>query len=136
MKLHAYLSFDGRCDEAFKFYEQALGGKIGPVMRHAGTPMAEHVPPEWQDKVMHGQITIADQVVMASDTPPGRYQTPQGISLTLMPASADEAERHFAALAEGGTVGMPLEKTFWAERFGMVTDRFGIPWMINCDLQG
>lgn len=133
MKVHPYLGFDGRCEEAFAFYEKHLGAKTLTLMPHEGTPMMEHVPPEWRAKIMHGQIQIGDQVVMASDAPPGRYERPKGISISLVLTEVDEAERAYAALAEGGEIQMPLQQTFWAARFGMLVDRFGIPWMINCD---
>lgn len=136
MKVHAYLGFDGRCEEAFAFYEKHLGAKTLAMMPHEGTPMAEHAPPEWGSKILHGQIQIGDQVVMASDAPPGRYERPKGVSISLAPDTIEEAERVFAALADGGEVQMPLQQTFWAARFGMLVDRFGIPWMINCDQAG
>ena len=132
-KLHPYLGFDGRCEEAFRFYEDRLDAKILVLMRHEGTPMAEHVPPEWATKILHGQISIEGLTVMASDAPPGRYEKPQGISICIALTDVDKAERVFTALADGGQVRMAIERTFWAARFGMVTDRFGIPWMINCD---
>jgi PhnB protein len=128
-----YLNFDGNCEAALAFYESVLGARRGEVFRFAGTPMAEHVPAEWQQKIMHASLTLEGQELMASDTMPGRYEKPQGISLSLHPKDTAEAERVFASLSEGGTVVMPLEKTFWAARFGVLVDRFGIPWMVNCD---
>ena len=136
MKLNAYLFFNGQCEEAFKFYEKCLGGKITALIPHAGTPAEKQVPPEWRDKVLHTCLEIGNQVLMASDAPPGRFQAPQGFSVSLNVESPAEAERIFRALAENGTVQMPLEKTFWAARFGMVVDRFGTPWMVNCELPG
>lgn len=133
MKIIAYLTFPGTCAEAFRFYETALGGKIVDLMPHAGTPAEAHVPAEWRDKIMHARLKVGDAEIMASDSPPDYQKTPQGISVSLHVGSADEAEKVFAALAEGGTVTMPMEQTFWAQRFGMLTDRFGIPWMVNCD---
>ncbi len=133
MKLHPYLGFDGRCEEAFLFYERHLGAQIVTLFRYEGSPMADQMPPDWRDKILHGQVRIADQIVMGSDAPPSRYEKPQGLSLSLNTGAVDEAEHAFAALAEGGSVQMPLAQTFWALRFGTVTDRFGIPWMINCE---
>jgi PhnB protein len=133
MQMNPYLSFDGKCEAAFKFYEQCLEGKLGDIFRYAGTPMAEQVPPDWQDKVMHSSLTIGDQVLMGGDVAPDRYEKPKGFSLSLQIASPTQAERIFQLLAQDGTVVMPLEKTFWADRFGMVVDRFGIPWLINCE---
>ena len=133
MQLNAYLSFKGDCEGAFAFYVQCLGAKIGEVFRYAGTPMANQVPPEWQNKIMHGSLTLNGQVLMGADMMPEQYEAPKGFSLSLHPKNVAEAERIFHALADGGQVTVPLEKTFWAARFGMVVDRFGIPWMINCE---
>ncbi|HEV3039322.1 MAG TPA: VOC family protein [Candidatus Angelobacter sp.] len=133
MQLNPYLTFDGRCEEAFKFYSKSLGGKIEAIMTHAGTPAEQHVPAEMRDKVMHARMTIDGQVLMASDALPGHYQPPKGISISLQIKEVKEAERAFNALAENGTIQMPIQETFWAQRFGMVTDQFGIPWMINCE---
>jgi len=128
-----YLSFKGQCEAAFKFYERCLGGRIGEVFHYAGSPMAGQVPAEFQSKVMHGSVTIGDQVLMGADMVPAQYEEPKGFSLSLHMKGAAEAERIFRELAEGGKIVMPLEKTFWAERFGMVVDRFGISWAINCE---
>jgi PhnB protein len=132
MELNAYLNFNGECEAAFKFYEQTLGGRIESAFKFGDTPAAEHMPPGWGDKVMHSSLRVGSTVLMGSDAPPGRYEKPTGTSLSLNAANVAEAERVFGQLAEGGTVTMPLEQTFWAARFGMVTDRFGVPWMINC----
>jgi PhnB protein len=133
MQLNPYLLFNGDCAEAFKFYEQTLGGKIEAIMNFAGSPAAEHAPPEWGDKVLHASMAIGDQRVMGSDAPPGRYQRPQGLSVSISLNDRAKAEQIFNALAENGTTTMPFEKTFWASGFGMCTDRFGIPWMVNCE---
>jgi PhnB protein len=133
MKLNTYLVFDGRCQEAFQFYEKLLGGKIVSLFPHRGSPAEGHVPPEWLDKIMHARLSIGDNLLMGSDAPPDRFKPPQGFSVNISIADPAEAERIFHALEEKGTVGMPIQETFWALRFGMVTDRFGIPWMINCE---
>ena len=133
MQLNPYLSFKGDCEAAFKFYEKCLGGKIVALVPHTGTPAEQHVPPEWRDKIMHARLTVGDEVLMGSDAPPDRYEQPRGFSVTLQVEKPADAERMFNALAEKGNVTMPIQKTFWAERFGMVVDRFGIPWMINCE---
>ena len=133
MQVNPYLSFNGQCEAAFKAYEQCLGGQIGPIFRYAGSPMDYQVPTDWQDKVMHGSITVGGQVLMGGDVAPDRYEALTGFSLSIQIASATDAERIFHELSKDGRVTMPLEKTFWAERFGMVVDRFGIPWMINCE---
>lgn len=132
MQLNPYLYFSGNCEEAFKFYERLLGGKIVDMMTHAGTPAEAQTPPEWANKILHARLKVGDWVLMASDAPPQHYQKPAGFSVCLQLADPAEAERIFQALAENGTVQMPLQKTFWAERFAMFVDRFGIPWMINC----
>lgn len=132
MKLNPYLGFDGNCAEAFRFYQELLGGEL-KVLTHAGSPMADEVPPEWADRVMHSCLTAGDVVLMGGDTPPGSYAAPSGFCVSLHLPDAAEGERIFNALATEGNVTMPFEKTFWAERFGMVTDRFGTPWIVNCD---
>jgi PhnB protein len=131
--LNPYLFFNGNCEEAFKFYERALDAKIDAMMTHEGTPMADQTPPGWQKKIMHARILVNGIPLMGSDSPPDSYKTPQGFSISIAIKDASEAERVFKALAENGTVQMPLQETFWALRFGMLIDRFGIPWMINCD---
>ena len=131
MQLNPYLLFNGQCEAAFKFYEQVLGGKIVAMMPHAGTPAEGQVPPEWRDKIIHARLIVGDKVLMGSDAPPGRYEESKGFSVTIGVDKPEDAERIFHALAEKGTVRMPLQKTFWATRFGMLVDRFGIPWMIN-----
>jgi len=133
MKLNAYLNFDGRCEAAFKFYEQCLGGKIVFMQTHGDSPMAEQVPVGWRSKIIHAPLNVGDAVLMGSDAPPQHYQKPQGLYVSLGVARPEEAERIFADLAENGTVQMPIQKTFWSARFGMVVDRFGIPWMVSCD---
>jgi PhnB protein len=133
MKVTTYLSFNGQCEAAFTLYERALGARLGPMFRYAGSSMADTVPPDWQDKIMHGSLTIGDHVVMGGDVAADRYEAPRGFSLSINMQSAPEADAIFRELATEGTVLMPLEKTFWAERFGMVVDRFGVPWMINCE---
>lgn len=136
MQINAYLTFNGNCEEAFKFYEKLLGGKIEAMITHEGTPAAAQTPPEWLKKIIHARMTIGNAVLMASDAPPARYSKPHGFSINIGVTSVQEAERIFSTLAENGTVHMPLGETFWAERFGMLTDRFGIPWMLNCERAG
>lgn len=133
MQVNPYLTFNGQCEAAFKFYEECLGAQLGPMFRYDGTPLADQVPADWQDKVMHASLTVGGQVLMGGDVAPGRYEKPKGISLSLQMKSTTKAERIFQLLAKDGTVVMPLEKTFWAARFGMLVDRFGIPWLINCE---
>jgi len=132
MRLNPHMNFDGRCEEAFKFYEKCLGGKISFTMTYGDSPVADHVPADWRNKIIHATLNIANDLLTAADAPPDRYQRPQGFHVTLGLADAAETERIFKALSENGTVRMPLQETFWAIRFGMVADRFGIPWMVNC----
>ncbi|MGZ5145419.1 MAG: VOC family protein [Burkholderiales bacterium] len=133
MQINPYLLFNGQCEAAFKFYERVLGGKIDAMMTHAGTPAEAHVPPEWRNKIIHARLVVGDEVLMGSDAPPDRFQKPQGFSVSIQINKPADAERIFKALAENGTVQMPFEQTFWAFRFGMCVDRFGIPWMVNCE---
>ena len=133
MQLNPYLVFNGRCEAAFQFYAECLGGKIEAMMPHRGTPVEQHVSAESQDKILHARLKVGDGVLMGSDALPGRYEKPKGFSVSLQLEDPADAERIFRALAEKGTIRMPLEKTFWARRFGMLVDRFGIPWMINCE---
>jgi len=133
MQLNPYLFFNGQCEAAFKFYAELLGGKILAMMTHAGTPAENQVPPEWREKIIHARMVIGEQLLMGSDAPPGHFHQPQGFSVSLMVDRPEDAERIFHTLAENGTVKMPLQKTFWAIRFGMLVDRFGIPWMVNCE---
>jgi len=133
MQLNPYLNFNGQCQAAFKFYAQVLGGKIEAMIPHAGTPAEEHVPAEWHDKIMHARMTVGDTVLMASDSPPEHYKEPKGFSVALHIKDPADAERVFHALAKNGSVQMPIQQTFWAVRFGMLVDQFGIPWMVNCE---
>jgi PhnB protein len=132
MQLSPHLNFNGNCEAAFKFYEKSLGAKITFMMPHEGSPAAEQVSAEWRSKIMHATLTVDDCVLSGADLPPEHYQRPQGFSVTLGIKDPAEAERVFAALAENATIQMPLQETFWALRFGMLIDQFGIPWMINC----
>jgi PhnB protein len=133
MQLNPYLNFNGQCEQAFKFYAEVLGGKIEMMMTHAESPIADQVPADWRKKIIHARMTIGDQVLMGSDAPPDRYQKPQGFSVSLGPDKPADAERMFKALSSGGTVQMPLQKTFWSAAFGVLVDRFGIPWMVSCE---
>jgi PhnB protein len=133
MQLNTYLNFNGQCKAAFEFYEQCLEGKIVAMMTHGDSPIASKFSPEWKDKIMHARLVVKDQTLMGSDAPPEHYQKPQGFSVALILKDAGKAERVFSALAKNGKVQMPLQETFWAVRFGMLVDQFGIPWMINCE---
>ncbi|MGN6702836.1 MAG: VOC family protein [Burkholderiaceae bacterium] len=132
-QLNAYLGFDGNCADAMRFYERVLGARIDAMMTYGQSPMADRMPPASADRVMHARLTLGDDVLMAGDSAgcDQPYEPMKGFSLTLNYPTADEATRIFGALAEGGRVTMPLQKTFWAEAFGMVVDRFGTPWIVN-----
>jgi len=131
MKLVSYLHFSGQCETAFKFYERVLDGKLIALRNHADSPMADQVPPEWRSKIIHAELQVGDQTLMGSDAPPDYYRQPQGFAVSLSVEDEFEAERIFDALAESGKIGMPLGPTFWSPRFGMLTDRFGIPWLVS-----
>lgn len=133
MQVNPYIMFGGNCEEALRFYEQTLGAKIDAVMKNTGSPAEEHMPPDWGDKVLHARFTIDGNVIMASDAPPGHFAQPQGFSLSLSLNDTATGEELFNKLAEGGTLQMPFGPTFWAKGFGMCVDRFGIPWMVNCE---
>ena len=133
MAIEPYLFFNGRCEEAIEFYKKALGAEVLMLMRYKESPEPTPpgmVPPGWENKVMHTTLRIGNASVMASD---GCSEGPnfQGFSLSLSVANAAEAERAFTALSDGGQVQMPLGKTFWSPCFGMVTDRFGVGWMVS-----
>lgn len=133
MKINPYLIFNGNCREAFEFYAQMLGLEIGFMQTFGESPMANDISPELRDRIVHACLEVNGVMLMGSDCPPDLYEKPQGISVTLQVDDIAEAERIFNKLQENGKVTMAFEKTFWAERFGMVTDQFGIPWMVNYD---
>ena len=132
MKMHAYLMFDGQCEAAFNRYAEVFGGKL-EMMRYADSPEDMEVPAEYQQRVMHVCLTVGEQLLMASDNlPQYPYEGIKGCSVSLQVDSVPEAERLYEALSAGGSVQMELQATFWATRFAMLTDRFGVSWMINC----
>ncbi|MDB5390044.1 MAG: glyoxalase/bleomycin resistance protein/dioxygenase [Planctomycetaceae bacterium] len=133
MKVNAYLTFDGKCDAAFQFYEKCLGGKIVFKMTHGDSPMCDQMPPNMKDTIMHARMVIGEGIIMGSDAPPDRYAKPQGFNVALNMSDPAEAERIFQSLSQNGVVMMPLQETFWALKFAMFVDQFGIPWMINCE---
>jgi PhnB protein len=134
MQVQPYLFFNGRCEEAIEFYRRALGAKVDMLMRYKESPdppPPDMVAPGSENKVMHASLRIGDATVMASDGCCSGELGFQGFSLSISAAAPAEADRLFAALADGGQVQMPLTKTFWSPYFGMLTDRFGVGWMIN-----
>ncbi len=135
MRLNFHLHFGGQCEEAFKFYEKVLGGKIEGLFRYenAPPPDAQNVPPEWRNKIMHAYMTIGDQALMGMDAPPGRFQKPQGFHVNIGVKDMTEGKRVFEALSEKGNVIMNFGPTFWSPGFAMFVDRFGTPWMVNVE---
>ena len=134
MRVEPYLFFNGRCEEAVEFYKKALGAKVAMLMRFKDSPEPHApgmLPPGSENKVMHVSFRVGDTTVMASDGFCKGQTDFQGLSLSLTVSNEAEADRIFAALADGGQVQMPLNKTFWSPRFGMVTDRFGLGWMVT-----
>jgi PhnB protein len=133
MKLYPHLAFNGECEAAFQFYAQCFGGEIITMLAYGNSPMAEQAPREWRGKILHATLSFGDNVLAGSDSLPAQYERPRGFQVLLGVDDPAEAERMFNALAENGTVLMPIQQTFWALRFGVLVDRFGIPWEINCE---
>jgi len=130
MSLATHLVFDGQCAAAFHFYVHELGATLGPMLTYGGTPAESDVPPEW---IVHGTVTIGGMRVCGADVPAAQYQKPQGFYLLLSTGTRAEAKRTFAILAEGGEVKLPLQQTFWSPAFGVVIDRFGVPWEVSAE---
>lgn len=130
MKLHTYLNYGGNCEEAFRFYEQHLGGKITAMITNAGQQLSNDAPPDWGKAIMYARMTIGETELMGNDVPPGRFQPMRSVYLSLTTGSSEEAERIHAVLSDGGEIFMPMEETFFAFRFSMLRDRFGVSWMI------
>ena len=133
MSVSPHLHFKGNCGEAFAFYADTFGGTIEMAMTYGDAPGGEHSPPESRNQIIHARVNLNGQLLMGCDAPPERYQAPQGFNVIAQVRDVTDAERIFNALARDGQVLMPFQETFWAHRFGMCTDRFGIPWMINCE---
>ena len=134
MQIQPYLFFDGRCEEAVEFYCGALGAEVTMLMRYKESPEPPPpgmVPPNWDNKIMHASLQIGDAMIMASDGCGSGELRHNGFSLSISVKDPAAADRAFNALAAGGKVDMPLGKTFWSPRFGMLTDKFGIQWMVN-----
>jgi PhnB protein len=133
MKLQPHVNFSGRCLEAFKRYAEIFGGRITRQMSYGESPAKDQCSSSTRDQIIHAEVDLGGSVVMGCDAPPGRFQAPQGIQLSVQIDRPADAERIFNALAQGGSVVMPFAQTFWAYRFGMCTDEFGIAWMVNCE---
>lgn len=133
MQLNPYLAFKGNCEEAFKFYAEVLGAEILAMIKHRDTPMKDKAPPGMEEFVMHARLNLNGSLLMGGDAPDSWYKKPEGFNVQVGADTPEEAERIFKALSEGGTVNMALSETFWAHRFGTCVDRFGTPWMVNCE---
>ena len=132
MQLNTYIFFDGTCEEAMTAYAKVLGGKLDRVVRFRDMP-GPNTPPGWDDKIMHMRLDLEGRSLMASDAPPERKQKSGGFYVQLEVPTPEEAGRVYAAFKEGGNVIMELQEMPWAQRFAMIVDRYGTPWMINCD---
>jgi len=130
MQLNTYLNYGGNCEQAFRFYEEHLGGKVTMLMRHGEQPNASNVAPEWKNAVLHARMTLGGTEIFGADIPPDRFQPMRSAYLSLSVESVEEAERVYALLTDGGQIFMKMEETFFASRFAMLRDRFGTSWMI------
>ena len=130
MKLHTYLNYGGNCEEAFRFYERHLGGKVTTLMRRAEQPNPGEIPPGWENSILYARMELGETDLMAADVPPERFQPMRSAYLSLAVTTPDEAERIYTLLADGGQIFMPMQETFFAFRFGMLRDKFGTSWMI------
>jgi PhnB protein len=132
MSVSVHLVFDGQCEKAFRFYEDCFGAKVITMLKWSESPAAAQAPPGCGDRILHATLKLGDSSVFGADAFPGKYEKPQGFSVLFSIDNPKEAEQAFQKLADGGSVTMPLQKTFWAERYGAVTDKYGVPWEINC----
>ena len=130
MQLHTYLNYGGNCEEAFKFYEKHLGGKITMLMKHGENPDKQQVPPGWENAVLHARMDLGGTELLGADIPPTLFQPIRSAYLTLTLSSDQEADRVFALLSDGGQIFMPMQDTFFASRFAMLRDKFGTSWML------
>jgi PhnB protein len=136
MHVVPYLNFDGTCEEAFRFYERILDGKIVALVKAGDMPEMGPLTEEWKGRTIHACLVVGNTELMASDCPPGPFEKPRNIYVSLHLDDPTRAERIFHALADGGKVEMPIGETPWAHRYGIAVDRFGTPWMINCQKAG
>jgi PhnB protein len=133
MKINPYLAFNGDCKQAMEFYAKCLDTQIAMMMSYADTPMAAETPADVRGRIAHARIALGDQVLMASDACTNEHVETKGMTVSLVVDTPAEADRVFEALSAGGKITMPIAETFWAQRFGMLQDKFGIPWMVNCE---
>jgi PhnB protein len=130
MAMTAHLSFSGQCGEAFSFYAQLFGAEL-KMLTYGDTPMAKEVPADWAEKIVHATLSFDGSELAGSDVQLEHYQRPQGFSVLVDVEGDEKARRVFTALAERGSIVLPIQETFWSPAFGVVVDRFGIPWEIN-----
>lgn len=130
MAVTAHLSYSGQCREAFSFYAPLFGGEL-MLLSYGDTPMKKDVPADWAEKIAHATLSFDGCELAGSDVPPEHYRRPQGFSVLVDVEGVEKAGRIFAALAVGGSVEMPIQQTFWSPSFGVLIDKFGIPWEIN-----
>jgi PhnB protein len=132
MQLRTFLNYGGNCEQALRFYEQQLGGRITMLMRRSEQPDQPATWPGWQDSIQYAIMDLGDTQLMASDVPPDRFQPMRSVYLSLTVESVAEAERVWALLSDGGEIYMPMEETFFGQRFGQLRDQFGTSWMVMC----
>jgi PhnB protein len=133
MRLNPYLKFNGNAEEALAFYRDAIGGEL-QLMRFAGTPAEDSVPPEWTNKVLHGALVSPAGIIMATDSTTDRASNAgDNFSIAIQTKSETDALAAFSKLAQGGSVTIPFQNMFWNAKFGMLVDKFGIGWMVNCE---
>ncbi len=133
MKFEPSLQFNGDCFEALSFYSSVFNGSIEMLLTWGDSPMSAHVPSGYENRIMHASMRVGDNLIMGSDSLSGATTAGSAVSISISIPSVEESERVFVALASGGLVFMPFQPTFWAKGFGQLTDRFGIPWMVNCE---
>lgn len=133
MKINPYLTLNGDCKQAMEFYAKCLRTQVAMMMTYADTPMAADAPANIRGRIAHARIVLGDQVLMASDAHTDEHVETKGMTVSLVVDAPAEADRVFEALSAGGKITMPIAETFWAQRFGMLEDKFGIPWMVNCE---
>ena len=133
MKVSTTLHFNGQCEAAFKSYERQLGAKIEFMLKWGESPAGGEAPPEWREKILHARLTLGGADIVGGDVLARDYRQPQGFSVMLAVDDLQKAEQVFAALADGGSIKMSLQKTFWAPLYGFVVDRYSIPWEVNCE---
>jgi PhnB protein len=133
MRLSVHLSFDGNCATAFRHYERLLGGKLITLMSYGDSPLVDKVPVDWRERIVHAKLELEGLELMGADVSPDSYVVPQGFAVTLSVKDVELARELFGALADGGTMRLPFQKTFWSAGYGLLVDRFGVPWEINCE---